>query len=153
MASKYLNSSKNKFMLKNRLLKLKQKINQLRHSGSAYQCPICGYKTNNFYKIGLDFPVIREKQIIGAGRRNGGCYKCNSSDRERLVFTFLVKKINLFNRPKTFKILHLEPEKNISKKIFNFGFEDYICGDLFSEGYTNRYPEYVQNMNILDIPF
>ena len=48
-------------------------------------------------------------------------------------------------------ILHLAPEKNLTSTLSKIGLKDYICGDLFTEGY--QYPDYVQNMNVLNIPF
>lgn len=81
---------------------------------------------------------------------NGGCYKCNSSDRERFIYTYLTGKLNIFEN-KNLKILHLAPEKNISSALNKIGFNNYICGDLFTEGY--HYPDYVKNMNVLNIPF
>ena len=130
--------------------KIKQQIKLALHSGNNYQCPICGYKSKDLYPIGIDVPVLNEKQVVGAGLRNGGCYKCQSSDRERLVFTYLTKKLNILKN-KNLKILHLAPEKNISRILSEVGFNKYICGDLFTEGY--QYPDYVQNMNVLNIPF
>jgi len=129
---------------------VKQQIKLALHSGNNYQCPICGYKSKDLYPIGINVPILEEKQVVGAGLRNGGCYKCNSSDRERLIYTYLVNKIGLLNQPKNIRILHLAPEKNLSRILNNHGFKNYVCGDLFTEGYT--YPEYVQNMNVLNIP-
>ncbi len=131
--------------------KVKQQIKLALNSGTKYKCPICGYKSKDFYPIGLNMPVLKEKQVVGAGLRNGGCFKCNSSDRERLIYTYLVNKMDLLNQPKNIRILHLAPEKNLSRILYNHGFKNYVCGDLFTEGYT--YPEYVQNMNVLNIPF
>lgn len=130
---------------------LRNKIKLALHSGNEYQCPICEYHAKDLYLIGKDIPVLKEKEIIGAGLRNAGCYKCHSSDRERLIYIYLKNKLNIFNQPRNIKILHLAPEKNISKALFSHGYENYICGDLFTEGYS--YPEYVQNMNVLNIPF
>lgn len=40
--------------------------------------------------MGADrFPVLRTLQVIGAGRRAARCPKCKSSDKERLVYTYL----------------------------------------------------------------
>lgn len=130
---------------------VKQRVKLALHSGNKYQCPICGYNAKDLYPIGIDISVLKEKEVIGAGLRNGGCYKCNSSDRERLVYTYLKEKINLFDKQKEIRILHLAPEKNLSKALFDLGYDNYVCGDLFTEGYS--YPEYVQNMNVLNIPF
>ena len=120
------------------------------HSGSNYSCPFCGYNSKDFFPIGIDIPVLKEKEVIGAGMRNGGCYKCGSRDRERLIFTYLRDKLKILEN-KQIRILHLAPEKRVTKALHEMNFENYICGDLFMEGYT--YPDYVQNMNVLNLPF
>ena len=130
---------------------MKTRVEILLHKGDVYNCPLCGFHSKDLAPIGFDIPVLKEKQVIGAGKRNGGCYKCNSSDRERLVYIYLKQKLSIFNEGRFKKILHLAPERNISKKLFDFGFDDYVCGDLFTEGYS--YPEYVKNMNVLNIPY
>lgn len=130
--------------------KIKSLINLSFHSGTNYECPFCGFKAKDFSPIGLDIPVLEEKKVIGAGRRNGKCYKCGSIDRERLIYIYLKNIINIFDNKKI-RILHLAPEKNLSKMLMKSGFEKYICGDLFTEGYS--YPDYVQNMNVLNIPY
>ncbi|MFQ5334755.1 MAG: class I SAM-dependent methyltransferase [Flavobacteriales bacterium] len=130
---------------------IKRIIKLALHSGTKYYCPICDYKAKDLYPIGQDIPVLQKKEVIGAGQRNGGCYKCNSSDRERLVYTYLINKLNLLEQPKDVKILHLAPEKHLSRVLLNFGFKHYVCGDLFIEEYS--YPDYVQNMNVLSIPY
>lgn len=130
---------------------VKQRVKLALHSGNKYECPICGFKAKDWYPIGFDIPVLKAKQVIGAGRRNGGCYKCNSSDRVRLLYTYLRDKINLFKGSKDVKILHIAPEENISKVLLDSGFKHYICGDLFTEGYN--YPDHVQNIDVTSIPF
>ncbi len=130
---------------------IKRKVKLCLHAGNKYQCPICGYKAKDLFPFGLDLPVLKEKKVIGAGLRNTGCYKCNSSDRERLIYAYLKEKLKIFNQAKDIKFLHLAPEKNISKALINFGFENYICGDLFTEGYD--YPDYVRKMDVLNLPF
>lgn len=132
--------------------KIKTKIKTLIYKGNTYTCPFCGFNSRTLAPVGHDIPVLIEKQVIGAGKRNTGCYKCGSRDRERLIYTYLKYKMKIFNNVnKQLKILHLAPEKNLSKSLLNFGFNDYICGDLFTEGYS--YPEYVKNINILNIPY
>ncbi len=133
---------------------LPSKINQFiklkAHSGDKFNCPFCGYNAKDLSPIGTNIKVLNEKHVIGAGLRNGGCYKCGSSDRERLIYVYLKNVLNIFET-KNIKILHLAPEKNLSKIFSKVGFEKYICGDLFTEGY--KYPDYVQNMNVLNIPY
>lgn len=119
-------------------------------SGNKVNCPFCGFNAKELAPIGLDSKVLREKQVIGAGLRNAGCYKCGSSDRERLIYVYLKHVLKVFDS-KNLRILHFAPEKNLSNLLSQIGFEKYVCGDLFTEGYN--YPHYVQNMNVLDIPF
>ena len=64
---------------------------------SPFSCPFCGYN-GSFDLMGADrFPVLRTLQVIGAGRRAARCPKCKSSDKERLVYTYLkeVEKENI----------------------------------------------------------
>ena len=119
--------------------------------GSRYHCPLCGYKARKLAPIGYDFPVLVSKKVVGAGKRNSSCYKCESSDRERLIYIYLRDFLKVFDEKKNLKILHLAPEKNLTNVLKDFNFTSYICGDLFTEGYT--YPDHVQSMNVLDIPF
>ena len=125
-------------------------VNTNLHAGDKYTCPICNYSANSLAHVGFDFPVLKDKEIIGAGLRKAGCHKCGSIDRERLVFTYLKYEEHVFE-DNTQKILHFAPEENISNVFIKHNFEHYICGDLFTEGYT--YADYVQNMNVLDIPY
>lgn len=130
--------------------RVKKMIKLAIHSGDKYQCPFCGYNSKDFYLIGYDLPVLKEKQIVGAGLRSAGCYKCSSSDRERLIYVYLRDVLKVFEN-KNLSILHMAPEVNLSALLYKVGYAKYVCGDLFTEGYS--YPEYVQNMNVLNIPF
>ena len=132
-------------------LKWHERFALIKNFGFRYKCPFCGYHARRMNPIGCNFKVIYEKEIIGCGHRFAGCIKCGSTDKERLVFTYL-KKINFFaNTNKS--ILHMAPEPNLSKQFFAHKFKEYICGDFFAPGYENVYPDYVKNINILDIPY
>jgi SAM-dependent methyltransferase len=122
----------------------------LLHKGGKYLCPFCGYRCKDFFPRGHDLPVLNEKQVIGAGMRNCVCYKCGSMDRERLIYVYLRDKLQLFSN-KSKSILHIAPEIILSKKILEFEFSKYVCGDLFLEGY--KYPDHVINIDVLDIPY
>jgi len=121
------------------------------HKGDKYKCPFCDYTAKELAVIGCDFPVLKQKHVIGGGKRTGGCFNCGSIDRERLVYICLKDTLKIFETGKNKAILHIAPEANLSKKLLNFGFDKYSCGDLFTAGYT--YPAHVQNVNILNIPF
>lgn len=143
--------------MKNRIVntiqsKLKKKLFLMRHAGKKYTCPFCNYSSKDLENIGYDYEVLKNKQVIGGGLRAAGCYKCGSIDRERLIYIYLKEVFKLFKESKkTLKILHFAPEKRITKIMHSHGFTNYICGDLFTEGYVH--PEYVQNINVLNIPY
>lgn len=126
-----------------------RKIKSALHKGDKYICPFCNFKSKDLALIGRNVPILQDKEIIGAGKRLGGCYNCGATDRERLVYLFLIKEMDIYKNYNN--ILHIAPEKNISKKLLNHNFKQYICGDLFANFY--RYPKYVQKINLLNIPF
>lgn len=130
---------------------LKKRVKLFLHKGNKYHCPICNYDSKDLYTRGLDIPIIREREVVGSGLRNAGCYKCDSTDRERLIYTFLKEEMKIFHENLEKNILHIAPEKNLLKIFIQSGFKNYQSGDLFTEGY--EYPDFVKNMNILNLPF
>ncbi len=82
--------------------------------GTKFECNLCGFKANKWLPRGHNYPIIRELNIIGAGKRYADCKKCGSSDRDRLIFEYfkeLNKSISLQNKT----ILHVAPEKCLSQ--------------------------------------
>lgn len=130
--------------------KIANKIKLLSHSGSTYHCPYCGYNSKDLEVVGHDLKVLRDKQVIGGGRRAAGCYKCHSRDRERLLYAFLIEELKVTDH-KNFSILHIAPEPKLSNVLLQSDLKEYICGDLFTKGYD--YPDHVKNMNVMDIPY
>lgn len=130
--------------------RLKNKIKLQAHSGNNYYCPYCGYSSKDLEVVGHDLPVLIEKEVVGGGRRAAGCYQCHSRDRERLLYAFIIEELNL-PQNKNIHILHIAPEPKLSNVLLKQNFDEYICGDLFTPGYT--YPAHVQNMNVLELPF
>ena len=129
-----------------------KRIELVVNKGKQYYCPFCGYESKKLAKIGANFPVIKEKKIVGGGRRLGGCLNCGSTDRERLIYIYLKEKLNLFTEiNRNVFVLHIAPEKRISKLFFNERFPNYVCGDKHEERYS--YPEYVKHLDIRDLPF
>ncbi|RPA68416.1 class I SAM-dependent methyltransferase [Cyclobacteriaceae bacterium YHN15] len=132
-------------------LKLKRFILLQLKKGNKYLCPFCQFESKELGFFGIDFPVIIENEIIGSGRRSCSCYSCGSTDRQRLVFIYLKYETQILKSPQNFKVLHIAPEPHLSHILYKLGFKEYVCGDLFTEGYT--YPKFVQNMNILNIQY
>jgi SAM-dependent methyltransferase len=138
--------------IKNKVIQtIKKKLIVFNNRGSNYTCPFCNYSAKHLSLIGIDQPILKEYQVIGGGKRKGGCFNCGSSDRERLIYAYLNEELNFFNGPKNKKILHIAPEKYIAPTFLKLNFDEYVCGDLFTQGYS--YPEYVQNMDVLNLPF
>jgi SAM-dependent methyltransferase len=119
--------------------------------GFSYQCPFCNGYFDAPTMIGLDFPVLRERQVVGAGKRLGGCPHCGSYDRERLVYTYLDKYTSIFKDSKSLRLLHVAPEANLSKVLNQISSLEYTCIDKFTEGY--RYPDFVKDADITCLPF
>ncbi|UZT96661.1 class I SAM-dependent methyltransferase [Chryseobacterium fluminis] len=132
------------------LKKIKTKLKLLSHSGFTYYCPFCGYRAKDWEVVGHDLPVLQEKKVVGGGRRAAGCYKCQSRDRERLLYAFIVEELRLPEN-KNLSLLHIAPEIKLSEILLNQNFKEYICGDLFTPGYY--YADYVKNINVLDISY
>ena len=130
--------------------KIKRLILIILNRGNQYFCPLCDFRAKKLSLIGQDIPILKKKQVIGSGRRHGGCFKCGSRDRERLVYAYLKKELDIFSQ-KNLKLLHIAPEKRLSQKLLKSGFSQYICGDLFAPGYTH--PPHVRNMNVTNLPF
>lgn len=125
----------------------------LSHWGLKYKCPICGFHSKNLNPIGIDNSAIRKYQIIGAGKRNAGCPKCGSSDRDRLVYAYLKHETNVLDKPTT-RILHIAPEMVIANKFIEKKFTHYLCGDFFAEGQHDNYSrELVKHIDVQNLPF
>jgi SAM-dependent methyltransferase len=134
-----------------RLKSLFRKAKVYLFKGSKYECPFCGYHSFRLGTFGFDHPVISEKEIIGSGLRRCRCYRCNSIDRERLVFAYLEYESQFFIKNSNTKILHVSPEPHLTNYIKKHLPEEYIKGDLFAAGYS--YPKDVVNMDITQIPY
>jgi SAM-dependent methyltransferase len=121
------------------------------HQGATYTCPFCGYSARDLRTDGHDFAVLSQRQVIGGGRRPSRCYRCGSTDRERLVYLYLRDKARLLAAPGGRSVLHIAPEKRLGATLLGAGLKSYVAGDLFAEGY--RYADHVQNIDVMDIPF
>jgi predicted SAM-dependent methyltransferase len=129
---------------------LKDSIKSMLDRRENYTCPFCNHTSKDLMRIGYDLEVLIKKQVVGGGKRMAGCANCGSSDRDRLIYIYLKEKIKFFTN-KNKGILHFAPEKYLSNKILEFGFDNYVCADYFTEGY--QYPKHVLNINVLNIPF
>jgi SAM-dependent methyltransferase len=99
--------------------------------GRQYTCPFCKGHFRQMVPFGLKMPVLEKKAVIGGGYRdNCLCPKCNSADRERLVYLFLLlNTILLFSN---ISVLHMAPEVNLGRMLSQKHNIKYLSGDLDS---------------------
>ena len=111
--------------------KVKYLLNYYKYFGNKKKCPFCQKHFRKFISGGYKNLVLKEKKVIGGYfRENVFCPYCHSSDRERLVYLYLLNKTDLFS--KKYKLLHIAPEQNLQKKILSHSNINYISADLDS---------------------
>lgn len=122
----------------------------LYYSGNRFTCPVCGHSFRKMLPGGFDHPVIKEKHIVGAGRRNNDiCPRCQSTDRDRLIFLYLKYEQSFFERPHS--LLHIAPEPALYK-IFNHSeVIDYHPATKYAEGFY--YSTKIETADLLDLHF
>jgi len=127
-----------------------QKILGQIYKGSVYYCPFCEHHFRKLLPDGFDLPVIKEKQIIGAGRRdNCTCPRCFSKDRDRLIFLYLKHKTDLFDGH--YKLLHIAPEawlKELFQRIPNI---KYTSGVKEADNMAYYYDRMTREIDIIDL--
>lgn len=119
------------------------------YRGNTYTCNLCGFRSKSLRLRGHDYPVLREKNVLSAGRRKSDCRHCLSSDRDRLVWLYLSNQIK-----ESHKILHVAPELPISKAIRKhpyFASISYECIDKKAKGYF--YPSWVKNGDVTSLAY
>ena len=95
--------------------------------------------------------IENELGVIGGGKRRTLCPKCYSRDRERLIFLFLTKSLEIEKSASNLRVLHVAPEIQLFKKLKAIGFDKYVYSDYFMPGYT--YPAGTVHMDITQIEF
>lgn len=109
-----------------------------------FECPFCG-SHGPLTLMGADrFPVLKNLQVIGAGRRAARCPICASTDKERLVYAFL-NYIERLNSKTDISILHIAPERNLQRWLVTIS-NKYIAGDAFLQN-----QEFAGNVRYVDI--
>jgi len=130
--------------------KIKLFIKKIVKFGTAHYCIFCGSMLRKFDQLGYDFPVLKEKKVVGGGLRDGLCPICHSTDRERVQKLFF-EKFDNWKKVPNFKILHIAPEIRLIDYFETFNNIIYTKGDKFTKGYT--YPEGVINVDVTNMQF
>lgn len=120
--------------------------------GTKFECNICGFKADRWLPRGHDYPIVKELEIIGAGKRFVDCKKCGSSDRDRLVFEYL-KLVHEKTSLKNKKLLHVAPEKSLSQKLEDSIGLNITRIDYRAKGYKFSYNKSVIYGDVQNLPF
>jgi len=113
--------------------------------GRKLECPICQWRFHRMGPGGFDYPVLKEKQVVGASyHKNEVCPRCMSNSRERLLYLYLLSKGNFFSNPK--RLLHIAPEPNLKKLIKASPKIKYVSADLYK-------PHVMARIDVTKMPF
>ena len=113
-------------------------------ASTAFKCPFCGF-VGPLEMMGADrFPILQKLEVIGAGRRAAKCPVCKSTDKERLIYTFL-KDVEQLELKSDLKILHIAPENNLQLWLESIS-TNYIAGDAFLQN-----QHFIGNVQFVDI--
>lgn len=102
------------------------------YRGNNVECPVCGSTFRKFLPYGRK------------SRPNALCPECLSLERHRLIWLYLKRKTDFFDKPR--KMLHIAPELSFMERFENLSHLEYITGDIES-------PLAKVKMDIHDIPF
>jgi predicted SAM-dependent methyltransferase len=122
--------------------RVRRALNVLPSLGLRYRCPFCHLRFRKLEPRGRDLPVYAEQGVVGGGYRLTECPWCRSNDRERLLYLFLRRDTELFEKP--MRVLHVAPEARLRRAIGPAQVE-YTTADL-------RMPGVDLQLDIADIP-
>jgi SAM-dependent methyltransferase len=83
--------------------------------GDAVHCPCCGGSYSRFL-------------AVGSPARAAACPRCNSLERQRLLYVYLLERTNLFED--RLRVLHLAPEDCLQPRLARQANLDYLSADL-----------------------
>jgi SAM-dependent methyltransferase len=123
---------------------LKRPLKRAYYFGRRRECPFCRSHVRAFRPWGEDFPVLREKQVVGGQRRDDClCPVCRSIDRERLLYLYLLNETAIFRDD--VELLHIAPEQRLRATLERAANVRYTTADLAA-------PDVTMRMDITDIP-
>jgi hypothetical protein len=97
--------------------------------GTRFVCPICHKPARELEQWGLADEILREKKVVGAGARKAVCPSCKSTDRERLVYLYVKRRLANKTQQRL-RVLHIAPELNILKTIKSMSHLFCLTADL-----------------------
>lgn len=109
--------------------------------GNNVECICCGKTFICF----LPFGFVK--------RSNAQCPFCNSLERHRLHWYYMVHETNLFTNASTQKMLHVAPETIFYNKFRASTAIEYVPCAKFGNGYEDEYPAGTINADITELQF
>lgn len=89
----------------------------LRYAGDRVRCPCCGGNFGQFLQVGQP-------------PRPAACPRCDSRERQRLLWLYLENRTNFFSA--ALRVLHFAPEDCFQAKFRSMPNLDYLSADLIS---------------------
>jgi SAM-dependent methyltransferase len=112
---------------------------KIKYTVYPYHCPFCTGFWNEFNIHGFEFPILKEVEIIGGGKRPHVCPNCSSTDRLRMIYSYLKSETSFLKPNKSFKILHIAPERLLMELFQKNNENEYIAIDKFNFGGEIQY--------------
>lgn len=127
-----------------------QKSQSLYYKGETYHCPFCKNSFRKMLNGGSDLAVIKEKNIVGAGlRSNCVCPRCYSTDRDRLIYLYLMKHSPIFKDK--LSLLHIAPSGSLKAMLKSLPNIKYNSGVKYHEGFY--YSKDIMLFDITDLSY
>ena len=105
-------------------------VRSIRYCGDLVECPCCGSTFSRF--------------LPHRGRSQAKCPGCGALERHRVLWLFLERETDLFQRPGAF--LHIAPEYAFLRRLPQMSGLRYVTGDLDSGLASHKF-------DVMDLPF
>src|ERR1700752_2392700 len=113
--------------------------------GGTFECSFCGWRFRRLRSAGFDYPVLKEKDVVGASwHRDDVCPRCMSNARERLVYHYLRDRTSVFSGH--LKLLHVAPESHVEQTLRQVPGIQYVSADLANTKVSVR-------LDVMRLPF
>lgn len=129
---------------------LRAPLRRAAYYGHRRRCPVCDSRVRRYLAEGVDRPILRELDVVGAEHRVGArCPVCWAGSRTRLVWLYLQRVSGLLDRPS--RVLHVAPEPGLCQRLHGAPLVDYHAGDRAPGRYAHA-PGLVQ-LDLLALPY
>tara|TARA_B100001287_G_C22685504_1_gene533253 strand:+ start:2156 stop:2905 length:750 start_codon:yes stop_codon:yes gene_type:complete len=118
---------------------IKQIVRKIKYTIYPRYCPFCIGNWREFNSHGFEFPVLKKVEIIGGGKRPHVCPNCSSTDRLRMIYSYLKSETKFLDSDYPLKILHIAPERLLMELFKKNNYHHYTAIDKFNFGGDIRF--------------